>query len=104
MESGFYVVIGVFIGGLFSYLSAQRAGHVASLERELARIKRSHNSACQQVKAYYQLESRYASEVSAMMDQPRQTVQNRFRDDVEQEFGIRPTWTARDVEKEIADL
>jgi hypothetical protein len=104
MESGLYAVIGAFVGGLFSFLASQRGWYVSSLERELERIKKTRNLACQQVKAYYQLECRYVAEVAALMNQPEQTVRVRFRDDVENEFGTRPSWTARDAEEKISEL
>jgi hypothetical protein len=104
MESGVYVIVGALVGGLFTFLSAQRTGYVSSLEKELAKVKRGRDAACQQIKAYYQLECRYAAEVSTMLNQSEQTVRIRFRNDIESEIGIRPSWTARDAEKELSEL
>jgi hypothetical protein len=44
------------------------------------------------------------AEVATMMNQPEKTVQIRFRDDIETEIGIRPTWTSRDAENAISKL
>ena len=104
MESGIYVILGAIVGGLISFFSAQRASSGGKLEQELARVKKSRDLACQQIKAYHYLETRYAKEVAALMDQPEPKVRNRFRDDVETEIGIRPTWTATDAERAVSEL
>lgn len=104
MESGIFVLAGAFIGGLFSFLTAQRGSHVAGLEKKLRRIEKVHVTACQQIKAYYRLETFYKAELAKLTSQAEQTVQIKFRTDVENAGFSRPTWTERDAENAIVDL
>lgn len=104
MESGIYVMAGAFVGGLFSFLSARRAGYVAGMEKELQRNKNRHILACQQIKAYYHLEALYVTEMAKLTGQAEQTIQIKFRNDVEVAGNVRPTWTARDADNEIMGL
>ena len=103
-EPSDYVLAGAFVGGLFTYLSAQRGGYVTGLERKLQRTRNKHVAACQQIKGYYKLETLYMAEVARLTSQAEQTIQIRYRDDVEVSGFSRPSWTARDADNAIADL
>ncbi|MDO8813536.1 MAG: hypothetical protein Q7J38_16135 [Gallionella sp.] len=104
MEPSIYALAGAFIGGLFTYLSSQRGGYVAGLERELRRIKKAHVTACQQIKGYYHLEALYMAEIAKLTNQAERTVQIKYRDDAEIAGHPRPNWTARDADNAIAEL
>jgi hypothetical protein len=104
MEPGIYALAGAIIGGLFTYLSSQRSGYVAGLERELRRIKKAHITACQQIKGYYHLEARYMVEMGKLTNQAERTVQINYRDVVEIAGHPRPNWTAKDADYAIAEL
>ena len=104
MEPSLYALAGAFVGGLFTYLSAQRGNYVATLEKELRRIKRRHVTACQQIKAFYHLETLYTSEISRHSEQAAQTVKIKYRNEVEIAGYPRPNWTEKDADNAIAEL
>ena len=87
-------LVGTCIGGYLSLLGTRR-------QEFLVEIKKQHRNACEQIKAYYNLEMIYSEAVAKQSGRPRDTVLKEFRSHVEEADGVRPTWTERDAQESI---
>ena len=87
-------LFGTAIGGYLSLLGTRR-------QEFLVEIKKQHRNACEQIKAYYNLEMIYSEAVAQQSGRPRDTVLKEFRSQVEEADGVRPTWTERDAQESI---
>lgn len=87
-------LFGTAIGGYLSLLGTRR-------QEFLVEIKKQHRNACEQIKAYYNLEMIYSEAVAKQSGRPRETVLKEFRSQVEEADGVRPTWTERDAQESI---
>lgn len=87
-------LVGTAIGGYLSLLGTRR-------QELLLEIKKQHRNACEQIKAYYNLEMIYSEAVAKQSGRPSETVLKEFRSHVEEADGVRPTWTERDAQESI---
>ena len=87
-------LVGTAIGGYLSLLGTRRQEFVVE-------IKKQHRNACEQIKAYYNLEMIYSEAVAKQSGRPSETVLKEFRSHVEEADGVRPTWTERDAQESI---
>jgi hypothetical protein len=87
-------LVGTAVGGYLSLLGTRR-------QNFLENIKKQHRNACEQIKAYYNLEMIYSEAVAKQSGRPRETVLKEFRSQVEEADSVRPTWTERDAQESI---
>ena len=87
-------LIGTAIGGYLTLLGTRR-------QNFLENIKRQHRNACEQIKAYCNLEMIYSEAVAKQSGRPRETVLKEFRSHVEEVDGVRPSWTEHDAQESI---
>lgn len=87
-------LVGTGIGGYLSLLGTRR-------QEFLVEIKKQHRNACEQIKAYYNLEMIYAEAVAKQSGRPSEAVLKEFRSHVEEADGVRPTWTEREAQESI---
>lgn len=87
-------LVGTGIGGYLSLLGTRR-------QEFLVEIKKQHRNACEQIKAYCNLEMIYSEAVAKQSERARDTVLKEFRSQVDEADGVRPTWTERDAQESI---
>ena len=87
-------LVGTAIGGYLTLLGTRR-------QNFLENIKKQHRNACEQIKAYYNLEMIYSEAVAKQSGRPRETVLKEFRSHVEEADGVRPSWTEHDAQESI---
>ena len=63
--------------------------------------RKQHRAACEQIKAYHNLEMIYSEAVAKQSGRPSETVLKEFRSHVEEADGVRPTWTERSAQESI---
>lgn len=94
-QSALFALLGVIVGGLFSYLSA-RVGH------DWSAIKSDVQKLAAQVAAYHRLEALYAEEVAALEadGSHTKTILTRMRDRAEEAgSSVRPEMTEKQARK-----
>lgn len=86
---------GAAMGGFFAYLGSRNM-------KFITRIKAEHLKACEQIKAYYNLEALYADAISKQSQTPAETIKKQYRSKVEESDSfVRPTWTMRQAQDSI---
>jgi hypothetical protein len=94
VTTGFFVLSGAFVGGLFSYMTARIAHDWDKAKSDIKRLS-------EQVTAYYTLEKIYKQRVADLEGSLRapKTIQQVTRDEVQESIGFRPTMTANEAIK-----
>ena len=87
-------LVGAGIGGYLSLLGTRR-------QEFLVEIKKHHRNACEQIKAYHNLEMIYSEAVAKQAGRSSETVLKEFRSYVEEADGVRSTWTERSAQESI---
>jgi hypothetical protein len=91
------VIVAAGLGGILTYLGSRSKREVEKLNEKLAKLRKKHRTACEQVQGYYKLEAAYCEEVAKLTGKAKETVKIEFRDRVENDDFPRPVWTFRDA-------
>jgi len=95
IQSGLIALLGVIVGGLFSYVSARVGQDWSALKSDVQKL-------AAQVAAYHRLEALYAEEVATLEaeDSHTKTILTRMRDRAEESgSAVRPEMTEKQAKK-----
>jgi hypothetical protein len=101
IATGSFTVGGALVGALFGHLNARRQDIFRAQESEIRKLRKNYVSACQQISAYYQLESAYCKDLASLASQSEQQTKIKYRDIVEKAGYERPSWTSKDANDAI---
>jgi uncharacterized protein YneF (UPF0154 family) len=87
-------LLGTAVGGYFSYLGTKQRETFRQLQAE-------HRKACEQIKAYWNLESLYARDLGEKISKDPKITKENYREQVEEGGYVRPTWTEREAHTSI---
>jgi flagellar basal body-associated protein FliL len=87
-------LLGTAAGGYFAFLgSKQRENH--------DKLRAEHRKACDQIKAYWNLEALYARDLGEKLSKDPKITKEGYREQVQNGGYARPTWTERDAQNSI---
>ena len=87
-------LLGAVVGGYLALLGIRRQQFLSDFQRE-------HREACEQIKAYCQLEELYAHNIARLSGRKPEEVLEDMRSQMDGSDSSRPTWTEYDAQRSI---
>jgi hypothetical protein len=87
-------LLGAAVGGYLALLGIRRQQFLTDFQRE-------HRDACEQIKAYCQLEELYAHNIARLSGRTPEKVLEDMRSQMDGSDSSRPTWTEHDAQRSI---